>query len=243
MSAEPHPDWLSRTELLLGEKALSALKQAHVLVLGLGGVGSAAAEMLCRAGIGKLTLADADVVEPSNRNRQLIALKSTEGLKKTEVLAARLRDINPDIDLVLVDEYLKDEPMVALLQHQFDYIVDAIDTLSPKAYMLLSAVRLNHRIVSAMGSGAKRDIQKIQIADISETHTCTFAFDIRKRLRKLGVDRGFKAVFSTEPPIKISVIHHQNGKNKKSIAGTIAYMPVVFGCYCASVVIEDLTKE
>jgi tRNA A37 threonylcarbamoyladenosine dehydratase len=237
-----HPDWLSRTELLLGEKALAVLKQAHVLVLGLGGVGSAAAEMLCRSGIGKLTLVDADVIEPSNRNRQLIALKSTEGMKKTEVLAARLRDINPDIELVLVDEYLKDEPMVALLQHKFDYIVDAIDTLSPKAYMLLNAVRLNHRIVSAMGSGAKRDIQKIQIADISETHTCTFAFDIRKRLRKLGVDSGFKAVFSTEPPIKTSVIF-QNGKNKKSIAGTIAYMPVVFGCYCASVVVEDLTKE
>jgi tRNA A37 threonylcarbamoyladenosine dehydratase len=126
--------------------------------------------MLCRAGIGKLTLADGDVVEPGNRNRQLIALKSTEGQKKTEVLANRLRDINPDIELILNGNYLKEDPMMRLLEDKYDYVVDAIDTLSPKAYMLLYAVQLNHRVVSAMGAGAKLDISKIQIADISETH-------------------------------------------------------------------------
>jgi len=233
-------DWLGRTELLLGTEKLERLKRAHVLVLGLGGVGSAAAEMLCRAGIGKLTLVDADRVEPGNRNRQLIALISTEGRMKTDVLAERLRDINPDIELVLIPKYLKDEPMMALLETKFDYIVDAIDTLSPKAYMLLNGVMLGHRIVSAMGAGAKTDITKIQIADISETHTCTFAFDIRKRLRRIGISTGFKAVFSTEQPIKTSVVFNNSTKNKKSIAGTISYMPVVFGCYCASVVINDL---
>ena len=237
------PDWLDRTELLLGKEKLDILKRSHVLIVGLGGVGSAAAEMLCRAGIGELTLADGDVVEPGNRNRQLIALTSTEGQKKTEVLAKRLRDINPDIDLVLNDNYLKEDPMIRLLENKYDYVVDAIDTLSPKAYMLLNAVRLNHRVVSAMGAGAKLDISKIQVADISETHTCTFAFDIRKRLRRLGLTTGFKAVFSSEQPMKESVIHSETSKNKKSVAGTISYMPVVFGCYCASVVINDLINE
>ncbi len=233
-------DWLGRTELLLGSEKLERLKRAHVLVLGLGGVGSAAAEMLCRAGIGKLTLVDADRVEPGNRNRQLIALISTEGRMKTDVLAERLRDINPSIELELIPKYLKDEPMMALLETKFDYIVDAIDTLSPKAYMLLNGVKLGHKIVSAMGAGAKTDITKIQIADISETHTCTFAFDIRKRLRRIGISTGFKAVFSTEHPIKTSVVFNNSTKNKKSIAGTVSYMPVVFGCYCASMVINDL---
>jgi tRNA threonylcarbamoyladenosine dehydratase len=237
------PDWLNRTELLLGKEKLDILKRSHVLIIGLGGVGSAAAEMLCRAGIGKLTLADGDVVEPGNRNRQLIALVSTEGQKKTEVLAERLQDINPEIELVLNDNYLKEDPMIRLLENKFDYVVDAIDTLSPKAYMLLNAVRLNHRVVSAMGAGAKLDISRIQVADISQTHTCTFAFDIRKRLRRLGVTSGFKAVFSTELPIKESVIFNKSSKNKNSVAGTISYMPVVFGCYCASVVINDLIND
>ena len=234
------PDWLNRTELLLGPDKLDILRQSHVLIVGLGGVGSATAEMLCRAGVGRLTLADGDIVEPGNRNRQLIALISTEGQKKTEVLAKRLLDINPEIELVLNDNYLKEDPMIRLLENKYDYVVDAIDTLSPKAYMLLNAVRLNHSVVSAMGAGAKLDISKIQVADISETHTCTFAFDIRKRLRRLGLTTGFKAVFSSEQPIKESVVYSNTSKNKKSVAGTISYMPVVFGCYCASVVIRDL---
>ena len=237
-----HPEWLNRTTLLLGAEKLEILSKSHVLIIGLGGVGSAAAEMLCRAGIGKLTIADGDVVEPGNRNRQLIALKSTEGQKKTEVLAARLLDINPDIELIKVYKYLKEDPMIELLEHKYDYVVDAIDTLSPKAYMLLYGVKLQHKIVSAMGAGAKLDISKIKVADISETHTCTFAFDIRKRLRRLGVSTGFKAVFSTEQPMKQSVVFNNSATNKKSIAGTISYMPVVFGCYCASVVIGDLIK-
>ncbi len=233
-------NWLARTELLIGNANVEKLRNAHVLVIGLGGVGAAAAEMLCRAGIGTLTIADSDIIQPSNRNRQIIALKSTEGQKKTEVLAGRLRDINPDIKLITVDKYLKEDPMIELLSKGYDYVVDAIDTLSPKAYMLLNAVQLNLNVVSSMGSGAKLDPSKICVADISETHTCTFAFDIRKRLRRLGISTGFKAVFSTEQPIKESVIFHDSPNNKKSLAGTISYMPVMFGCYCAAVVIRDL---
>ncbi len=234
--------WLARTELLIGPEKLERLKQAHVLVLGCGGVGSAAAEMLCRAGIGTLTIADADVIQPSNRNRQLIALQSTEGIKKTEALAVRFRDINPEIQLIRVDKFLKEDPMIELLDRPYDYIVDAIDSLSAKAYMLLYALKFKQKVVSAMGAGAKLDPSKICVADISETHTCTFAFDIRKRLRRLGVTTGFKAVFSTEPPMKESVIFFDSVNNKKSMAGTISYMPVIFGCYCASVVIRDVIE-
>lgn len=235
------PDnWLERTELLIGKANIEKLHRAHVLVIGLGGVGSAAAEMLCRAGIGTLTLADSDIVQAANRNRQLIALKSTEERKKTDVLAERLRDINPEIYLHIVDKFLKEDPMIELLGKKYDYVVDAIDTLSPKAYMLLNSVQMKLKVVSAMGSGAKLDPSKICVADISETHTCTFAFDIRKRLRRLGLTTGFKAVFSTEPPLKESIVFFDSQNNKKSIAGTISYMPVMFGCYCASVVIRDL---
>lgn len=233
-------NWLERTELLIGKEKLEKLQKAHVLVIGLGGVGCVAAEILCRAGIGTLTIADSDLVQAGNRNRQLIALKSTEGKKKTEVLSERLRDINPDINLVLIDHFLKEDSMIELLNHDYDYVIDAIDTLSPKAYLLLNAVRFNHKTVSAMGAGAKLDPSKICVTDISETHTCPFAFDIRKRLRKLGLTTGFKAVFSTEQPLKESVIFSNLQPYKKSIAGTISYMPVMFGCYCASVVIRDL---
>ncbi|MCK9612618.1 MAG: tRNA threonylcarbamoyladenosine dehydratase [Bacteroidales bacterium] len=233
-------NWLNRTELLIGKTNLRKLKNSHVLVIGLGGVGSAAAEMLCRAGIGKMTLADGDLIQPSNRNRHLTALQSTEGIKKTVALASRLKDINPEIKLILVEKHLKEDAMTELLEHPYDYIVDAIDSLSAKVYMLLHAVRLGHRVVSSMGAGAKFDPTKVFVADISETNTCTFAFDIRKRLRRLGVNNGFKTVFSTEPPNKDAVIFSNTSQNKKSVAGTISYIPVVFGCYCAWVVIQDI---
>lgn len=235
-------DWQQRTELLLGSDKLLILQRAHVLIAGLGGVGSAAAEMLCRAGIGQLTLADADTYQPGNRNRQIAAFISTEGQKKTEVMAQRLKDINPEIKLELIDHYLKDETTISLLSKKYDYVVDAIDTLSPKVYLIYHAVQSGQKLVSAMGAGAKLDPSRISIADISETNTCPFAYDIRKRLRKLGIHNGFLAVYSSEPIIKSAIIRQNNEQNKKSNTGTISYMPVIFGCYCASAVIRKLIR-
>jgi tRNA threonylcarbamoyladenosine dehydratase len=233
--------WQARTELHTGTQGIERLRNAEVLVLGLGGVGAMAAEMLCRAGIGKMTLVDGDVVMPTNRNRQIPALKSTEGRHKTGIMEERLRDINPDVEITTIAEYVKDQRMIDVLSSRpFDYVVDAIDTLSPKIYLLLHAMELGLNVVSSMGCGGKSNPDDVKIADISETYQCAFAADIRKRLRRLGITTGFKTVFSSEQLNKSSVIHSEDEKNKKSIVGTISYMPPLFGCFCASVVIRDI---
>lgn len=233
--------WQARTELHTGKEGAERLRNAEVLVIGLGGVGAMAAEMLCRAGIGKMTVVDGDVVMPTNRNRQIPALKSTEGKQKAEVMEHRLKDINPKLELTVIAEYVKDQRMIDILSSRpFDYVVDAIDTLSPKIYLIYHALQLGLKVVSSMGSGGKFNPELVKIADISETYQCAFAFDIRKRLRRMGITTGFKAVFSSEPINKSSIVHNEDEKNKKSIVGTISYMPPLFGCFCASVVIRDL---
>ena len=237
------PQWSERTELLLGKEKLERLNSAHVLVVGLGGVGAYAAEMICRAGVGRMTVADSDTVSESNINRQLIALHSTVGKSKAALVADRLRDINPEIELTVVEEYIRDEMTYRLLDAaKYDYIVDAIDTLSPKAALIKGALDRGIPIVSAMGSGAKTDPTRMEIADISKTHHCPLAHMLRKRLHKMGVRSGFQAVFSAEPVREGAVIISET-TNKKSNAGTISYMPAVFGCGCASVVIRDLIGE
>ena len=237
------PQWSERTELLLGKEKLARLNRAHVLVVGLGGVGAYAAEMICRAGVGRMTVADSDTVSESNINRQLIALHSTVGKSKAALVADRLRDINPEIELTVVEEYIRDEMTYRLLDAaKYDYIVDAIDTLSPKAALIKGALDRGIPIVSAMGSGAKTDPTRMEIADISQTHHCPLAHMLRKRLHKMGVRSGFQAVFSAEPVREGAVIISET-TNKKSNAGTISYMPAVFGCGCASVVIRDLIGE
>lgn len=234
--------WNHRTEMLLGAEKLELLKQKHVLVAGLGGVGAYAAEMLCRAGIGKLTILDGDAVSPSNRNRQLLALKSTEGKRKTELMDARLRDINPEIELVVLDEYMKDRRVDEILDHPYDYVVDAIDTLAPKVFFIKGALDNNLKLVSSMGAGGKMNPGLVEAVDISETHGCKLAFYIRKRLQKFGIRSGFTAVFSPEPIEKERIIRTDGEQNKKSVVGTISYMPAVFGCFCASVVLRDFTS-
>ena len=237
------PQWSERTELLLGKEKLERLNSAHVLVVGLGGVGAYAAEMICRAGVGRMTVADSDTVSESNINRQLIALHSTVGKSKAALVADRLRDINPEIELTVVEEYIRDEMTYRLLDAaKYDYIVDAIDTLSPKAALIKGALDRGIPIVSAMGSGAKTDPTRMEIADISQTHHCPLAHMLRKRLHKMGVRSGFQAVFSAEPVREGAGIISET-TNKKSNAGTISYMPAVFGCGCASVVIRDLIGE
>ena len=235
--------WLERTELLLGQEKLAKLKRAHVLVVGLGGVGAYAAEQLCRAGIGKMTIVDGDVVEESNRNRQLPALISTKGKPKAEVLAARFHDINPELELTVINDFIRDDKTIELLKSQpFDYVVDAIDTLSPKVFLVYHAKQLGLKVVSSMGAGGKMDPSKIQISDISKSHSCGLARVMRKRLSRLGIKKGVKVVFSPEE-IDENAIRLEESQNKKSTVGTISYMPPLFGCFIASAVIRELIEE
>lgn len=237
------PQWLSRTELLTGRQKLIALSGKHVLIAGLGGVGAMAAEQICRAGVGMITIIDGDTVHASNRNRQLPALLSTEGVDKTEVMAKRLLDINPDLKLTVINEYIKDERTVEILRHGYDFVVDAIDTLSPKVFLLYNCVQMGLPVVSSMGAGGKFDPTQICITDIDDSYNCKLAYYIRKRLHTMGVWKGIKVVFSPEVVERKSVILQEGESNKKSNVGTISYMPAVFGCYCASVVIRDLLVE
>jgi tRNA A37 threonylcarbamoyladenosine dehydratase len=233
-------NWTERTALLIGEEGMQKLTHAHVLVAGLGGVGGYAAELLCRAGIGKLTLIDGDIIQPTNRNRQIIALMSNTGMNKAEVMAGRLSDINPAMELEVIGAFLKEDQFAPILEKPFDYVVDAIDTLTPKVHLLAGAVNKGHRIVSSMGSGGRLHPEKVRIADIAESHHCKFAYIVRKYLHRLGVRTGITVVYSPEPVAKAAVREVSGEENKRSVVGTISYMPPVFGCYCASVVIRDL---
>lgn len=234
-------DWKQRTRLLLGEEKMERLQQAHVLVVGLGGVGAYAAEMICRAGVGRMTIVDADTVQPTNINRQLPALHSTMGREKAEVLAARFKDINPDIQLTVLPVFLKDDNIPELLDAaRYDFIVDAIDTLAPKCYLIAEALKRHIKIVSSMGAGAKSDITQIRFAYIWDTYHCGLSKAVRKRLQKLGIKRKLPVVFSTEQADPKAVLLTEDEQNKKSTCGTVSYMPAVFGCYLAEYVIKRL---
>lgn len=233
--------WNSRTELLLGAERLERLAHSHVLVVGLGGVGAYAAELICRAGIGEMTIVDADTVQESNINRQLPALHSTLGKPKTEIMRERLLDINPRLKLTVLTEFLRDERTEEVLQsNHFDFIVDAIDSLSPKVYLLYYAVQNNISIVSSMGAGAKMDPSQVRMADISKSFNCTLAKMVRKRLYRLGIRKGIPVVFSTETVNPDAVIEIENEMCKKTTTGTVSYMPPLFGCYLASYVIQHI---
>ena len=234
-------NWQQRTELLLGEEKMKRIRASHVLVVGLGGVGAYAAEMLCRAGVGRMTIVDADTVQPANMNRQLPAMHSTLGMPKAEVLAARYKDINPDIELTVLPVYLKDENIPELLDSaKFDFIVDAIDTISPKCFLIYEAMKRHIKIVSSMGAGAKSDITQICFADLWDTYHCGLSKAVRKRLQKMGVKRKLPVVFSTEQADPKTVLLTDDERNKKSTCGTVSYMPAVFGCYLAEYVIKRI---
>ena len=235
-------NWNTRTELLLGADRMERFAHSHVLVVGLGGVGAYAAEQICRAGIGRMTIVDADVVNESNINRQLPALHSTLGMPKAEVVARRLLDINPKLELTVLNEFLRDERTEEILSEAtYDFIVDAIDSLSPKVYLLFHAYNRKIPIVSSMGAGAKTDPSQVRIADISKTSNCALAKAVRKRLRGMGISKGIPAVFSTEMANPAAIIEVDNEQCKRSTAGTVSYMPAIFGCYLASYVINQLT--
>ena len=237
-------NWTNRTELLLGTNKMQRLRNAHVLVVGVGGVGAYAAEMLCRAGLGKITLIDADTVQPTNINRQLPATHSTLGRTKVEVLAERFLEINPEIRVNAFPIYIKEEDVSDILDavgnDQYNFIVDAIDTIAPKCALIIEALRRRIPIVSSMGAGAKSDITQIRFADIWDTYHCGLAKAVRTRLKKAGIRQSLPVVFSTEQADRNAIITIEGEQNKKSTTGTISYMPAVFGCYLAEYVIRKL---
>lgn len=234
-------EWKSRTTLLLGEDRMNYLSGCHVLVVGLGGVGAYAAEQLCRAGIGKMTIVDADTVNESNLNRQLPALRSTIGRPKAEVVAQRLLDINPELELTVHNEFIRDERTEAILDEaNYQFVVDAIDSLSPKVFLLYHALRRQIPVVSSMGAGAKTDPSQVRIADISKTQNCALAKAVRKRLRTLGVNMGIAAVFSTEMANPDAVIEVDDEQCKRTTTGTISYMPALFGCFLSAHVLRNI---
>ena len=233
--------WQERTSMLLGEETLARLAASRVMVVGLGGVGAYAAEMLCRAGVGNMVILDSDTVSVTNRNRQLIALESTIGKLKTDVVAQRLRDINPAINLTVIPEYIEESNLEEVFRTagELDYVVDAIDTLAPKISLIKYCVEHKIPHVSAMGAGAKLDATKIRIADISKSYNCPLAYILRKKLRKEGISKGFKVVFSEELPDRDAIVPMEE-RNKKSQVGTISYLPAEFGCVCAQAAVEYL---
>jgi tRNA A37 threonylcarbamoyladenosine dehydratase len=236
--------WLSRTELLIGREKLVKLSKAHVLVIGLGGVGSFAAEFICRNGVGTMTIVDGDIVDPTNRNRQLPALSTNHGQSKADIMAERLKAINPELTLHVVKTFINPDTVDEILSaHPYDYIVDAIDSVTPKITFLKEAFNRNLRIVSSMGAGGRMDPTMVRIVDISKTFNCNFAQQVRKNLKKEGIYKGIKAVFSSEEQIKESLMLTDGSNYKKSAYGTMSYLPAIFGATCASVVIRDLIED
>ena len=232
---------MSRTQLMLGDEKTQQLMNKNVLIIGLGGVGGICAEMIARAGIGKMTIADGDVVDLSNCNRQVAALHSTAQQSKAAVMAERIRDINPAIELTVLNEFIQEHRTVELVKNGgFDYAVDCIDTLTPKVWFIKTCIDYGVPIVSSLGAGGKMDPSQIEVADISKSYQCKLARYVRKYLHEMGIYTGVKVVFSSEKIDKEKVIVTEKAFPKKSFIGTISYMPAIFGCVTASVVIRDL---
>ena len=237
-------EWLQRTELLIKEEGIERLQNANILIVGLGGVGSFAAEFLVRSGIGNLTIVDGDTVDITNINRQLPALNSTIGKNKSDIVAERILDINPEINLKKINEFLEPEQMEEILtQEKFDYVLDCIDSLSPKLALIITCKRKKIKLVSAMGAGGKTDPSKVMVRDISKTNNCFLAKQIRKKLKKEQIHKGFRCVFSTEIQDENSLKMTDGSNYKKSFYGTISYMPAIFGLYAAAEVIRFLLKK
>ena len=232
--------WQERSELLLGKESLERLNNTTVAVIGLGGVGAFASEMIARAGVGRMVILDSDVINASNKNRQLLALDSTMGMSKATIMRDRLLDINPQLKIFTIDTYLTEENVEELLGNQnIDFLIDAIDTLSPKIALIKFAVNAKIPLVSSMGAGAKTDATQIKIKDISKSFNCPLAYVLRKKLRKEGISKGFKVVFSEELPNTEAIIPVEE-QNKKSRVGTISYLPAVFGCIAAQAAITSI---
>lgn len=236
-------EWTERAELLFRKEGLEKLRQANVLVVGMGGVGSFAAEFIARAGVGKMTIVDGDVVDITNINRQLPALHSTVGMPKVDVVGDRLMDINPELQLTRVKEFLSPERAFEIVSEEYDFVVDCIDSVTPKLNLIIGAKRKKVKIISSMGAGGKMEAAKVKVADISNTENCFLAKAIKKRLKEVKIDKGIKVVYSSEIQDEGS-LKTTDGKNyKKSFYGTNSYMPGLFGLYAAETVIRHLLKR
>ncbi len=242
MTFHPKP-WQERSRMLVGDDMLGKFADSTVAVIGVGGVGGYAAEMIVRAGIGHLIILDSDDVAESNKNRQLLALDSTIGRPKCEVLSERLKDINPELDLTVIQDYFEPEKADELLGgRKIDFLVDAIDTLSPKLSLIKYCMDKGIPLVSSMGAGAKFDATRVRLTDVSKSYNCPLAYIVRKRLRHMGISKGFKVVFSEELPDRDSIVPCED-RNKKSQVGTISYIPAVFGCVCAQAAIRHIIES
>lgn len=236
--------WLERTELLIKENGIKKLQKANLLIIGLGGVGSFAAEFLARSGVGNLTIVDGDVVDITNINRQLPALHSTIGKSKVEIVAERLLDINPELNLTKINEFLNPERMSEVIDLQkFDYILDCIDSVTPKVTLIKTARRKKVKIVSCMGAGGKIDPAKVLVRDISKTYNCYLAKNVRKRLKKEKINKGIRCVFSNEIQDEESLKMTDGSNFKRSFYGTSSFIPAIFGLYAAAEVINYLIKK
>ena len=234
--------WQERAELLFKAEGLQNLKNANVLIVGVGGVGSFAAEFLARAGVGNLTIVDGDVVDITNINRQLPALHSTIGMSKIEVVGNRLMDINPELNLTKVQEFLSPERAFEIVEEKYDYVLDCIDSVTPKLNLIIGAKRKRVKIISSMGAGGKMEASKVKVADITNTVNCMFAKTIRRRLKEFKIDK-LKVVFSSEIQDETSLKMTDGSNYKKSFYGTNSYMPGLFGLYMAETVIRYLIKK
>ncbi|QKI88453.1 tRNA threonylcarbamoyladenosine dehydratase [Thiomicrorhabdus xiamenensis] len=232
-----------RSLLVFEEKGIAQLQNAHVLVAGVGGVGGFVAEALARAGVGQITLIDHDTVNPSNKNRQIIALDSNLGRNKAEVMAARIADINPACRVTISKEFIRPDDMHSLLSPGYDYVVDAIDSLNCKVALVATAKQLGLKVASSMGAGRRIDPSKIQLADISKTHGCALARNMRQRLKKQRIAKGVMTVFSSEIPKAPGPMEEIEGARGRVVNGTASYMPGIFGLMLAGYVISDLADH
>ncbi len=235
-------DRLSRTRALLGEEAMERLKNAHVAVFGIGGVGGYAVEALARSGVGKITLVDSDSVSTTNINRQIHALVSTVGMPKVEAAKTRILDISPDIEVNAVQMFYSADTQEHFDFCEYDYIIDAIDTVSSKILLIENADKCKTPIVSSMGTGNKLDPSRLEVEDIFKTSVCPLARVMRNELKKRGI-KNLKVVYSKEEPIKPAEMSEQLPPGKHAIPASTAFVPAAAGLLLSSVVIRALSQK
>ena len=238
-------NWCSRTEILLGAESIKRLKESTVAVFGIGGVGGFAAEALARSGIGTLELIDHDTVSVSNINRQIVALHSTIGKYKTDVMKERILDINPEINVVVHQCFYLPETASQFDFSKYDYVVDCIDTVTGKIQLVEAAKAANVPIICSMGAGNKLDPTAFEVADISKTSVCPLAKVMRRELKKRNI-KNVKVVYSKEEPVEAKAeiaLESESAGRKKSIPGSCAFVPSVAGLILAGEVVKDLAGE